>query len=90
MKSEKGKIYLFDGQEYIELEKNEMVKKIPITEEALEQVKSMRSDIAKRIGRRPELDVISSAMIDFAAKSETSTAEIEEYIKNFYISFYSN
>lgn len=90
MQGEKGKLYQFDGHEFVEIQKNENVSKVPITSEALEQIKSMRSDIAKRVGRRPELDVISSAMIDFASKSTQSPEEIEEYVKRFYISFYSN
>ncbi len=85
---EKGKIYKFDGENFIEVEINENIKKIPITENALEQVKAVRNLVSKRIGKRPELDVTASAMLELASNLQDIEVKVEEYAKRYYQELY--
>ena len=81
---EKGKLYTFNGEAFEELQPSEMVK-VPVTAEALEAVKMIRTKAAKLIGMRPELLVVASAML-LAAVHQPG---IEDQVKAYGLKMYS-
>lgn len=80
---EKGKLYQWDGVDYIEIEPS-LEKKLPVTDEAFEVVKGIRKEAAKVIGMRPELGLTASAMLIAAAKIPDIAMRIKEYGQHIY------
>lgn len=80
---EKGKMYQFNGVEFVEIEPNDG-KKLPVTDEAFEAVKAVRSAVQKSLGMRPELSVVASALLLKASQDEGSVASVIEYGKMLY------
>lgn len=64
---QKGKLYQYDGREFVELEPSDE-KKLPVIDEAVEAVKKVRKAAHKAIGLRPELSLCASAMLLAAAE----------------------
>ena len=67
MPYQKGKLYAFDGEAFVELEPSDE-RKLPVTEEAVNAVKVVRKAAHKAIGLRPELSLCASAMLLAAAE----------------------
>jgi len=82
---EKGKLYQYTGQEFVELEPSGE-SKIPVTDEAMSAIKATRKAAQTAIGMRPELSLVASAMILEAAKMSTITASIKAYGQRVYSS----
>lgn len=76
---EKGKIYKFDGHDFVEIQPNDDVAKIPVTKEAMEAVKEARAEIAKVLKRRPELDIVASAILMQGSKLENLAEIVRKY-----------
>ncbi len=81
---ESGKLYSWDGQEFVELEPSNEIK-VPITSEAMMAVKSVRKAASAIIGMRPELSLATSAMLIEAAK----LPGIAEAVKAYGLSIYT-
>ncbi|MBL8473667.1 MAG: hypothetical protein JNM98_17880 [Rhodocyclaceae bacterium] len=73
---EKGRLYQFNGHDFVELEPSQE-KKLPVTEEAFEAVKEVRAAAAKAIGMRPELSLCASAMLLAAADVPDIAARVK-------------
>lgn len=69
-----GKLYQYNGIEFVELEPSTDIK-IPISEEAMDAVKSVRKAAQRLIKLRPELSLTASAML-LAASEVPNVAEI--------------
>jgi hypothetical protein len=81
---EKGKLYQFNGVEFVEVEPSDG-KKLPVTNDAFEAVKAVRSAVQKSLGIRPELSVVASALLLKAARdNEGSIENVIEYGKAVY------
>jgi len=80
---EKGKLYQFNGSEFIELEPSGDIK-IPVTEEAMNAVKSARKLAHSIIGMRPELSLVASAMILNAAEYPDIAQSVKSYGQRIY------
>jgi hypothetical protein len=78
-----GKLYKFDGNQLVELEPS-AERKIPITEDAHQNLSKIRNSISKVLGFRPELSLIASAMIVHLSNDE----KIHEIIKEYAVSIY--
>lgn len=59
---EKGRLYQFNGTEFVELEPSGQ-NKVPVTDEAMEAIKQVRKAAQAVIGMRPELSLVASALI---------------------------
>lgn len=81
---EKGKLYQFNGSEFVELQPSTDIK-IPVSEAAADAVKAVRSAAQKVIKMRPELSLTASAMLLAAA----AMPDIAEHVKAFGLSVYS-
>ena len=81
---EKGKLYQFNGSEFVELQSSADIK-IPVCEAAADAVKAVRSAAQKVIKMRPELSLTASAMLLAAAEMPG----IAEHVKAFGLSVYS-
>lgn len=80
---EKGKLYQYNGFEFVELEPSGEAK-IPVTEEAMEAIKATRKVAQGVIGMRPELSLVGSAMILEAAKMPTIAESVAAYGRRVY------
>ena len=72
------KLYRWDGREFIAIETTD-VPKLPVTMEALEAVKDVRSAVSKIMATRPDLAIVASAMLLAAAKQ----GEIAQFVKEY-------
>ena len=92
---EKGKIYKYDGVEFVEIQVNDEVVKVPITPEAMDAVADARKRIHDELkrrspdkrARRPELDVVASVMLMQAAAIKVES--LAEGVFQFYKKLYS-
>lgn len=75
---QKGKLYQWDGNEFVELEPS-METKIPVSEPAAEAVKTMRKLAQREIGMRPELSLTASAMLLAAATLEDMPRRVKAH-----------
>lgn len=82
---EKGKLYQFNGQEFVELEPSGEIK-LPVSDEAMEAVKTVRKASQAVIGMRPELSLVASAMILEAAKLPAIAESVKAYGQRVYSS----
>ena len=82
---DKGKIYRYDGETFVEMETNSDSHKIPVTKEAFECLKTIRSNASKSIGARPDLLIAASAAILAAA----SLPDISEAVRAYGAHLYS-
>lgn len=80
---EKGKLYQYNGSEFVELEPSEQIK-VPVTDEAMEALKATRKAAQAVIGMRPELSLVASAMILEAAKMPTIAEAVKAYGQRVY------
>ncbi|QBB69431.1 hypothetical protein ELE36_03040 [Pseudolysobacter antarcticus] len=78
------KLYRWDGREFIAIETND-VPKLPVTMEALEAVKDVRSAVSRIMATRPDLAIVASAMLLAAAKQ----GEIAQFVKEYGARIYS-
>ena len=83
MSYEKGKLYQYDGSEFVELESSNEVK-VPVTQEAMDVIKSIRKAAHAVIGMRPELSLVASAMIIEAAKLDDIATLVKQYGQRIY------
>jgi hypothetical protein len=82
-KYEKGKLYQFNGSEFVELEPSGEAK-IPVSDAAMEAVKAVRKKAQTVIGMRPELSLVASAMILEAEKSSAIAESVRAYGRHIY------
>lgn len=82
---EKGKLYQYNGHEFVELEPSGEVK-IPVSDEAMEAIKATRKAAQVVIGMRPELSLVASAMILEASKIPTIAECVKAYGQRVYSS----
>ena len=80
---EQGKLYSWDGTQFIELEPSGEIK-IPITSEAMTAVKAVRKSATALIGMRPELSLAASAMLLEAAKLQGIAEAVQRYGLSIY------
>lgn len=78
-----GKLYKFDGQHLVELEPSKG-QKLPVTDEAYEHVKRIQKTTQERIGVRPDISIVASALILAAAQSEDSVERVKAYGRRIY------
>ena len=83
MSYEKGKLYQYDGSEFVELEPSNQTK-VPVTEEAMNALKTVRKAAHAVIGMRPELSLVASAMIIEAAKLDDIATLVKLYGQSVY------
>ena len=82
---EKGKLYQYNGSEFVELEPSETVK-VPVTDEAMEAIKATRKAAQVVIGMRPELSLVTSAMLLEAAQMPAIAESVKAYGQRVYSS----
>jgi hypothetical protein len=63
-----GELYRYDGNQLVELEPS-TERKIPITEDAHQELSKIRNNISKVLGFRPELSLIASAIITYLSNN---------------------
>ncbi|MDR3413322.1 MAG: hypothetical protein P4L87_20610 [Formivibrio sp.] len=80
---EKGKLYQWNGHEFVELEPSGELK-IPVTEEAVAAIKATRKAAQIVIGMRPELSLVASAMILEAAQMPAIAESVKSYGQRVY------
>lgn len=83
VKLEKGRLYKYDGHELVIVEPGDVLK-VPITEEAMEALKEVRKAAVLLMRGRPELMVVSSAMLLAAANLPDIAVLVKQYGKRFY------
>ena len=83
MSYEKGKLYQYDGSEFVELEPSGE-SKVPVTEEAMNALKTVRKAAHAVIGMRPELSLVASAMIIEAAKLDDIATLVKQQGQRIY------
>lgn len=83
MNYEKGKLYQWNGVEFIALEPADQIK-LPVTEEAATAVKSVRKAAHKIVGMRPELSLCASAMLLAAADLPDIAERVKAYGQRIY------
>ena len=83
MSYEKGKLYQYDGSEFVELEPSTEAK-VPVTEEAMNALKTVRKAAHAVIGMRPELSLVASAMLLEAAKLEDIATLVKQHGQRIY------
>lgn len=79
-----GKLYKYDGVNLVEVERDDSVIKLPITKEADQAVKTVRNQVAKILGGRPELSIVASALLIEGAKSDKVADIVRSYGAKFY------
>lgn len=79
----KGKLYQFNGTEFVELEPSGETK-LPVSDEAMEAVKQVRKAAQNLIKLRPELSLTASAMLLEAAKLENIAEVVQAYGQHIY------
>lgn len=82
---EKGRLYQYNGQEFVELEPSGELK-IPVSEEAMAAIKATRKAAQVFIGMRPELSLVASAMILEAARMPAIAQSVKLYGQRVYSS----
>lgn len=75
---EKGKLYQYDGEAFVELEPSADIK-LPISAGAMEAVKEVRKAAQRLIGLRPELSLCGSAMLLAAAELGDMSERVRAY-----------
>jgi hypothetical protein len=80
---EKGRLYQWNGSEFVELEPATDTK-VPVSEEAMEAVKAVRKSAHQRIGLRPELSLVASAMLLAAAELSDIDDRVRQYGQRVY------
>jgi len=80
---EKGRLYQWNGQDFVELEPSGEVK-IPVTEEAMDAVKTVRKAAQAVIGMRPELSLVASAMLLEASRVPGMADAVKLYGQRVY------
>lgn len=85
---EKGKLYQYTGSEFVELEPSGEIK-LPVSDEAMEAVKTVRKAAQAVIGMRPELSLVASAMILEATKIPAIAESVKAYGQRVYNSVVS-
>lgn len=80
---EKGRLYQWNGQEFVELEPSGEVK-IPVHEEAMDAVKVVRKAAQAVIGMRPELSLVASAMLLEASHTPGMADAVKLYGQRVY------
>ena len=83
MEYSKGRLYQYDGSEFVELEPSSE-SKVPVTDEAMDAIKSIRKAAHAVIGMRPELSLVASAMIIEAAKLDGIAMLVKDYGQRIY------
>ena len=82
---QKGKLYKWNGIDYEEVQFDESAgSKIPVTEEAFEAVKAIRKAVQAKLGMRPELSIVASAMLLDAAKIPDVVDSVKRYGQALY------
>ena len=79
----KGQLYQWNGHEFIEIEPSDMAK-VPVTADAMEVLKAVRKEAAARIGMRPDLGIVASAMLLAASKVSDMPQQVKEYGARIY------
>ena len=82
-KYEKGKLYQYNGTDFVELQPSNDIK-LPISEEAMEAVKAVRKAAQSLIKMRPELSLTASAMLLAAAKLSDIAEIVQRYGQSVY------
>lgn len=80
---QKGKLYRFNGVEFVEVEPSDQTK-LPVSDEAAEAVKAVRKAAHQLIGLRPELSVCASAMLLAAAELPKIADLVKAYGQKIY------
>lgn len=80
---QKGKLYQWNGSEFVELEPSSETK-IPVSEEAMEAVKRVRKAAQTLIKLRPELSLTASAMLLAAADLSNVAELVQSYGQRVY------
>ena len=81
---EKGRLYQFNGHEFVVVEPSEVLK-TPLTEEAMDAVKGVRKAATELMNkRRPDLIVVASAMLLAAAQHPHVAMQVKEYGQIYY------
>lgn len=75
---EKGKLYQYNGSEFVELEPSTDIK-VPVSEKAIDALKTVRKAAQRLIGMRPELSLTASAMLLTAAELPGIAAAVRDY-----------
>jgi hypothetical protein len=82
-KYEQGRLYQFNGTEFVELEPSTETK-VPVSNEAMEAVKQVRKAAQRLIKLRPELSLTASAMLMAAAELPNIAELIQKYGQRVY------
>lgn len=80
---QKGRLYQFDGEHFVELEPSGE-QKLPVTEEAMQAVKAVRKAAQTVIGMRPELSLVASAMLLEASRIPGMADAVKLYGQRVY------
>jgi len=80
---EQGRLYQFNGTEFVELEPSTEAK-VPVSNEAMEAVKQVRKAAQHLIKLRPELSLTASAMLLAAAELPNIAELIQRYGQRVY------
>lgn len=80
---QKGKLYQFNGSEFVELEPSGETK-LPVSDEAMEAVKQVRKAAQNLIRLRPELSLTASAMLLEAARLKNIAEVVQVYGQRVY------
>lgn len=75
---EKGKLYQYNGSEFVELEPSTDIK-VPVSEKAMDALKTVRKAAQGLIGMRPELSLTASAMLLTAAELPDIATAVRDY-----------
>jgi len=89
---EKGKLYKFDGEQFVELPEAEDVFKLPVTKLMHQRIIQMRNEVHQALkkkypnARRPEIDVVASVVLGLGIRSEIDliATEVWDYYKAIY------
>jgi hypothetical protein len=81
---EKGKLYRWNGVDFEEVVFDDAGHKVPVTDEAIEVVKSVRKAVQASLGMRPELSLVASAMLLQAGKDLEIVSIVKQYGSQIY------
>ncbi|MGK5033201.1 hypothetical protein [Janthinobacterium sp. MDT1-19] len=76
---EKESIYKFDGVEFIKLDINKDVIKVPITREADMALKEIRKVVSADMATRPDLSIVASAVLIHALNLDNLSSIVRSY-----------
>lgn len=79
-----GALYKRVGDDFVELERDPTVVKVPVTLEAEKAVKNARNLVAKEMGTRPELSIVASAILIQGAKADGLVDTVRKYGAKLY------